>query len=411
MASNEVLDLVRSLRAEAGPDFDAALSTAATLLENILEHPAEEKYRTVRKSNAAFQRRLGRFPSGLALLRAVGFEDATQVEDATQHPEAAAPTHLALPNADAAALAHAFVVLRAAQEAAQQVDGGGGGGNDGGSGGGGGDGGGGGGGGGGSGGDRGAGGGSASSAAPAAPEATPSASSARAQGKRPATIAASSGGDGSKRQATATCPAASTSAGADEDGRVAAVGAAVELASYGGADIDSYFLALCGGAFLEGLSQAGPEEFARLVATARDAQRVTASLDDSEAHGRAQHWASALEEHGRLLGWSFEDHDADEDAEDAGGGGGGGGSLSGCGAAAGGELDDSGEPTVVADDGNFDVCAVCGEGGSLICCEACPQAYHADCLGPDAPPEDEDDEAAWFCPPCALQLGMRQGAA
>ena len=126
MASSEVLDLVRSLRAEAGPDFDAALSTAATLLENILEHPAEEKYRTVRKSNAAFQRRLGRFPSGLALLRAVGFEDATQVEDATQDPEAAAPTHLALPNADAAALAHAFVVLRAAQEAAQQVDGGGG---------------------------------------------------------------------------------------------------------------------------------------------------------------------------------------------------------------------------------------------------------------------------------------------
>ena len=75
------------------------------------------------------------------------------------------------------------------------------------------------------------------------------------------------------------------------------------------------------------------------------------------------------------------------------------------------ELDDSGEPTVVADDGNFDVCAVCGEGGSLICCEACPQAYHADCLGPDAPPEDEDDDSAWFCPPCALQLGMRQGAA
>ena len=309
MASSEVLDLVRSLRTEAGADFDAALSTAATLLENILEHPAEEKYRTVRKSNVAFERRLGRFPSGLALLRAVGFEDAVQdravgLEDATQDPEAASPTHLALPNADAAALAHAFVVLRAAQEAAQQVDGGGavaasdGGG--GGSGAGGSDGGSGDGGGGSSGGDHGAGGGSASSAAPAGP----TASSARAQGKRPATIAASSGGDGSKRQATATCPAASTSAGAYEDGRVAAVGAAVELASYGGADIDGYFLALCGGAFLEGLSQVGPAEFARLVATARDAQRVTASLDDSEAHGRAQHWASALEEHGRLLGWS-----------------------------------------------------------------------------------------------------------
>jgi uncharacterized membrane protein YgcG len=393
-----LLNHVRSLRTEAGPDFDAALSTAATLLENILEHPAEEKYRTVRHSNNTFQRRLGRFPSGLALLRAVGFEDATQ------DPEAAAPTHLALPDADAAALAHAFVVLRAAQEAAQQVDGGGDAAvSDGGSGGSGG-----------SGGDGGGGGGSASSAAPAAS----SASSARAQGKRPATTAASSGGDGSKRQATAPCPAASTSAGADEGCGVTAVGAAVELASYGGADIDSYFLALCGGAFLEGLSKAGAAEFARLVATARDAQRVTASLDDSEAHGRAQHWASALEENGRLLGWSFEDHDADEDAEDAGGGGGSGGagggggsSSGGGGAAAGGEPDDDDEPTVVADDGNFDVCAVCSAGGSLICCEACPQAYHAGCLGPDAPPEDEDDDAAWFCPPCALQLGMRQGAA
>jgi hypothetical protein len=59
---------------------------------------------------------------------------------------------------------------------------------------------------------------------------------------------------------------------------------------------------------------------------------------------------------------------------------------------------------------NFDVYTIYNKSDSLICCEACPQAYHADCLGPDAPPEDEDDDAAWFCPPCALQLGMRDGA-
>ena len=47
---------------------------------------------------------------------------------------------------------------------------------------------------------------------------------------------------------------------------------------------------------------------------------------------------------------------------------------------------------------------VCGFDGLLLCCEACPQAYHAACLGEHAPPEDDD--SAWFCPPCAMQLGM-----
>lgn len=285
------------------------------------------------------------------------------------------------------------MVLCAAKEAAQQVDGGGDAVT--------------------SDGESGEGGGcSASSAAPAASSCS---TSARAQGKRPANRQMASGGDdGSKRQATSNYPAASTSASADEGGGVAAVGAAVELASYSGGDIDSYFLALCGGPDLEGLclSQAGAAEFARLVATARDAQRVTAGLDDREAHARARHWASSLEEHGRLLGWSVEDHNADEGEEGEegmGGGGGAGGSSSGGGGAAAGEEPDE-EPTVVADDGNFDVCAVCSAGGSLICCEACPQAYHADCLGPDAPPEEGDD-AAWFCPPCAVQLGMQPGVA
>ena len=33
------------------------------------------------------------------------------------------------------------------------------------------------------------------------------------------------------------------------------------------------------------------------------------------------------------------------------------------------------------------------------------QAYHPECLGEHAPPEDADEEQAWFCPPCAFQLG------
>ena len=32
-------------------------------------------------------------------------------------------------------------------------------------------------------------------------------------------------------------------------------------------------------------------------------------------------------------------------------------------------------------DGNADVCGVCDNGGKLICCDDCPAAFHAECLG------------------------------
>eukprot|EP00854_Cymbomonas_tetramitiformis_P030266 gene30266-biopygen31550 len=49
-------------------------------------------------------------------------------------------------------------------------------------------------------------------------------------------------------------------------------------------------------------------------------------------------------------------------------------------------------------DGNFETCCVCTEDGLLICCEACPAAFHRECLGADTPPPDDD--SAWFCPDC-----------
>lgn len=207
------------------------------------------------------------------------------------------------------------------------------------------------------------------------------------------------------------------------------IGMAVELEAYSAEAIDAYFLAAAGGPFLEGLS--GPHVdgamFARLVATARDARRVTEATHDAQALSRAQHWVSCLEEQGEVLGWSFEDvgDEAEEDEKHAVGGSGAGGSgVGGSGAVgsgaggssaaahAGGSSSSScrsgvwvpqtleEEPEVIADDGNFDNCSVCGQGGLLICCDVCPQAYHAACLGASAPPEDEDDEAVWYCPPC-----------
>jgi len=40
---------------------------------------------------------------------------------------------------------------------------------------------------------------------------------------------------------------------------------------------------------------------------------------------------------------------------------------------------------------------VCGQGGSLLCCDACPAAYHSKCMGlnpRELPPK-------WQCPECA----------
>lgn len=54
-----------------------------------------------------------------------------------------------------------------------------------------------------------------------------------------------------------------------------------------------------------------------------------------------------------------------------------------------------GEPT----DHNSNVCVLCGLGGSLLCCDACPGAFHLRCLGEfsKALPAGE-----WLCGECCL---------
>mmetsp|Transcript_9392 Transcript_9392/g.13978 ORF Transcript_9392/g.13978 Transcript_9392/m.13978 type:complete len:431 (+) Transcript_9392:67-1359(+) len=53
--------------------YRTALTTADKLLKNIVTHPMEEKYRTIKKSNPAFNKRLGGVTGGEALLLASGF--------------------------------------------------------------------------------------------------------------------------------------------------------------------------------------------------------------------------------------------------------------------------------------------------------------------------------------------------
>jgi hypothetical protein len=50
--------------------------------------------------------------------------------------------------------------------------------------------------------------------------------------------------------------------------------------------------------------------------------------------------------------------------------------------------EDSGEP---------EVCAECGFGGEVICCDSCPLVYHLLCL---RPPRTRVPRGTWYCPEC-----------
>uniref|UniRef100_A0A8C9DDP0 Autoimmune regulator n=1 Tax=Prolemur simus TaxID=1328070 RepID=A0A8C9DDP0_PROSS len=54
---------------------------------------------------------------------------------------------------------------------------------------------------------------------------------------------------------------------------------------------------------------------------------------------------------------------------------------------------------------NEDECAVCRDGGELICCDGCPRAFHLACL---SPPLREIPSGTWRCSSC-LQGGAQQG--
>ncbi|XP_078163958.1 uncharacterized protein LOC144558944 isoform X2 [Carex rostrata] len=44
---------------------------------------------------------------------------------------------------------------------------------------------------------------------------------------------------------------------------------------------------------------------------------------------------------------------------------------------------------------NNDMCALCGDGGELVCCDTCPSSFHESCL-----PSQEIPEDCWHCPSC-----------
>ncbi|NXK44553.1 AIRE regulator, partial [Chauna torquata] len=56
---------------------------------------------------------------------------------------------------------------------------------------------------------------------------------------------------------------------------------------------------------------------------------------------------------------------------------------------------------------NEDECAVCGDGGELICCDGCPRAFHLACL---VPPLPRVPSGTWQCGSCAVTPGRPREA-
>jgi len=73
---NELVKNAKEALDQKGPltQNEEALKTLISILNNIANHPMEEKYRSIRTTNPAIEKRLGSVPGALAFLQGIGFE-------------------------------------------------------------------------------------------------------------------------------------------------------------------------------------------------------------------------------------------------------------------------------------------------------------------------------------------------
>jgi hypothetical protein len=94
-----------------------AVETLAGVLVNLAEHPKEPRYRRLRYNNAAFQRKLGRFPAARQLLLLAGFAEQQQQQQ-QQHTGGVSEAVLVYVRDDPGLL---WLVLSVVREALQKL--------------------------------------------------------------------------------------------------------------------------------------------------------------------------------------------------------------------------------------------------------------------------------------------------
>mmetsp|Transcript_27037 Transcript_27037/g.41926 ORF Transcript_27037/g.41926 Transcript_27037/m.41926 type:complete len:451 (-) Transcript_27037:138-1490(-) len=77
MSISTVIQSGEMKRSVDATTFQTALSTLLKLVNNVISHPNEEKYRKVKQSNGAFQRRLGGLAGAKELMFSAGFVEET----------------------------------------------------------------------------------------------------------------------------------------------------------------------------------------------------------------------------------------------------------------------------------------------------------------------------------------------
>ena len=71
----DILDRISELEAEATSIFaHYALEKLVLIIGNILQHPTEDKYKTLKVENQVFYSNIGRFATGISFIKAIGFE-------------------------------------------------------------------------------------------------------------------------------------------------------------------------------------------------------------------------------------------------------------------------------------------------------------------------------------------------
>ena len=60
--------------------------------------------------------------------------------------------------------------------------------------------------------------------------------------------------------------------------------------------------------------------------------------------------------------------------------------------------DEDAEDEASSEEENDESCAVCGSGGTLICCDNCPLSYHLSCA---QPPLKKVPKKKWLCQICS----------